>query len=431
MELVLERSRSLGLDPQSETFAAALDASDELAAFRDEFMLPESGGTYLCGNSLGLQPKSMKQVILSDLERWAKLGVDGHFADEGPSVPWLTIEEETRDVAAAVVGALRDEVICMNSLTVNLHLLLACFYRPKPTRYKIVIEADAFPSDDYAVQSWAANRGYGSDAIVRVSGSTNEIIEAIQAPDVALALVSALQYYTGELFDVRRIANAGRDAGVLVGFDLAHAVGNVPLALHDDGVDFACWCSYKYLNAGPGAIAGAFIHQTHAQDLGPGALRGWWGNRRESRFEMRSCFDPMPGVAGLQLSNPPTLPMLQLREALRLHTRAGAAKLREKSVLLTGYLELLLRRTLGDKFSMLTPVQPHRRGAQLSLLFEPPLFDVDEIYAKLRSLGVVIDVRRPNVVRVAPAPLYNSFADVQRFASLLRIICRDHGALAT
>ena len=422
MESILARSAELGVEVESAALAAALDASDELAAFRDEFLFPSgTTTTYLCGNSLGLQPKSMREVVLADLDRWAALGVEGHFAPEGPSVPWWTIEDETRADAAAIVGAEPREVVCMNSLTVNLHLLLAAFYRPTATRFKILIEANAFPSDEYAVQSCARQRGF-DDAVVRVDGDTDAIVQALNAPDVALVLVSALQYYTGELFDIRRIARAARHCGVIAGFDLAHAAGNVHLRLHDDDADFACWCSYKYLNAGPGAIAGAFVHDRHAADLADSAagLRGWWGNRRETRFDMRPTFDPAPGIAGLQLSNPPTLPMLQLREALRLHAKAGLPALRAKSIRLTAYLELLLRRALGDDFDMLTPTDPARRGAQLSLLFEPPKFDVDQIHTKLRDRGVFVDVRKPNVIRVAPAPIYNSFADVLRFVSLLK-----------
>lgn len=389
---------------------------DELASFRDSF---EMVGTYLCGNSLGLQPKAMRQTVLEDLDRWATHGVEGHFVEAGPGVPWWTIEDTTRASAANIVGALETEVICMNSLTVNLHLLMAAFYRPTPDKFKIVVEAQAFPSDEYAVQSCATHHNLDpATTIVRLGGSTDEIIQGILAEgdSVAVVLIAAVQYYTGEFFNVKKITQAAHAVGAVAGFDLAHAVGNVPLSLHDDGVDFACWCSYKYLNAGPGALAGAFVHDKHDCER---ALRGWWGNERRSRFDMEMNMRPMRGVAGLQLSNPPTIPMLQLKDALSLIVEASMPKLRAKSIRLTKYLEDLLRDALKDDFNMLTPTDPDKRGAQLSLLFEPPKFDVEQIAAGLRSSNIFVDVRKPNVIRVAPAPIYNSFADVQRFVTVL------------
>lgn len=382
---------------------------DELASFKSEFHVP-SEGVYLCGNSLGLQPKSAKQVVVDDLERWATMGVEGHFVEEGKSVPWWKIEDETRGPMAEIVGAKHEEVICMNSLTVNLHLLLAAFYKPTKTRDKIVVEAGAFPSDEYVVQSW-------SSKIVRVEGSTEEIVEAVSRDDVALCLIGALQYYSGELFDVARIAKAARENGCVAGFDLAHAVGNVELSLHDDDVDFAAWCSYKYLNGGPGGIAGVFVHERHADSLK--GLQGWWGNKRESRFDMNSNFEPSVGVARLQLSNPPTIPMLVLRQALDIHVRAGMKRIRAKSVALTGLLESLL---VKEEVKILTPSDPQKRGAQLSLFFPD---SCEKIFNKLREQKVFVDLRRPDVIRVAPAPLYNSFEDVYKFIDCLKIALRS------
>ncbi|KAJ8605161.1 hypothetical protein CTAYLR_000349 [Chrysophaeum taylorii] len=341
------------------------------------------------------------------------MGVEGHFLQGPPSVPWWTIEDETRSMMAEIVGAREDEVVCMNSLTVNLHLLLAAFYRPTPERFKILIEPNAFPSDEYAVQSCAKHHGYDPDVAI-VRGDAGAI-----GDDVAVVLISAVQYYTGEFFDVRAVAARARARGAVAGFDLAHAVGNVELHLHDDDVDFAVWCSYKYLNAGPGGLAGAFVHSRHDVEAMDGALRGWWGNARSSRFEMRPTFDPQPGVAGLQLSNPPTIPMLALRDALQIHVKVGMPKIRAKSRELTARLETLLRQALGDNFAMLTPEDPNKRGAQLSLLFEPPDFDVDAIHDHLRKHHIFVDVRRPNVIRVAPAPLYNTLDDIQTFVSRL------------
>lgn len=392
---------------------------DELASFRDCF---EQVGTYLCGNSLGLQPKAMRQTVLDDLDRWAKLGVEGHFVEAGPSVPWVSIEDISRASAANIVGALETEVVCMNSLTVNLHLLMAAFYKPTPERYKILIEAQAFPSDEYAVQSCATHHNLDpATTIVRLEGSSDDIVRGILAEDnVAVVLIAGVQYYTGEFFNIKKITEAAHAVGAVAGFDLAHAVGNVPLSLHDDQVDFACWCSYKYLNAGPGALAGAYVHDKHEVQ----GLRGWWGNERKTRFDMEMNMRPQRGVAGLQLSNPPTIPMLQLKDAYNLIVEASMPKLRAKSIRLTQYLEDLLRKELNDDFNMLTPTDPERRGAQLSLVFEPPKFDVEKMAQELRSKDIFVDVRKPNVIRVAPAPIYNSFDDVLRFVTVLGDIVR-------
>jgi len=406
--------------------AEVLDAEDELGSFRSEFHFPKGKEvTYLCGNSLGLQPKRIRDAVNADLDRWAKFGVEGHFLEEEPGVPWWTIEDICKKDLASVVGARAEEVAVMNSLTVNLHLLLAAFYAPTEDSYEIVIEAHAFPSDEYAVQSVVEKHGLdASMAVVRLDATnTADLCAQIRerGSKVAVVLIAPLQYYTGTLYNIRDIVVAARSIGAVAGFDLAHAVGNVEVNLHDDDADFACWCSYKYLNAGPGAIGGAFVHAKYVEDEtfpAKQALRGWWGNKRETRFDMKPTFDPLPGVAGLQLSNPPTLPVLALREALSLTAEAGLPRLRRKSIKLTAYLELLLREALGDTFSMLTPSNPDERGAQLSLLFVN--HDVDAIFEGLRRRHVFVDVRRPDVIRVAPAPLYNSFKDVSRFVTHLK-----------
>uniref|UniRef100_A0A7S3K4P8 Kynureninase n=1 Tax=Aureoumbra lagunensis TaxID=44058 RepID=A0A7S3K4P8_9STRA len=414
-----------GLQVDSEEFAKYLDGNDELRKYRETVCFPSEDAIYLCGNSLGLQPKGIRSAILQDLDRWAVYGVEGHFVEEAPSVPWWTIEDLPKADLTNIVGAHESEIAVMNSLTVNLHLLLAAFYKPTKSRFKIIIEANAFPSDEYVVQSVATRHNFDpNETIVRISANTNqEMATAIrqigEKNQVALILIAPLQYLTGIFYDIQSIVYAGHHIGAIVGLDLAHAVGNVELSLHDHQVDFACWCSYKYLNAGPGAIAGAFVHQKHQEALATNtsALRGWWGNKRDSRFLMQQHFDPQPGIAGLQLSNPPTLPVIQLAQATALINRASMPKLRAKSKRLTAYLEFLLRRHLKSDFNMLTPSDPERRGAQLSLYF--PHRDVDTIFAALRKRSVFVDVRRPDVIRVAPAPLYNSFTDVHRFVTVL------------
>ncbi|KAJ1445688.1 pyridoxal phosphate-dependent transferase, partial [Pelagophyceae sp. CCMP2097] len=388
----------------------------------------------LSGNSLGLQPAGVRAAVLEDLDRWAAHGVEGHFVSEGPGVPWVDIEERSRDAAARIVGAddAALEVALMNSTTVNLHVLLSAFYQPTAQRNKILIEAGAFPSDDYAVQSTLQRHGYGAAEIVRVDVlggvagirdgdvGTDAVVAAIEraGSSLAVVLVGALQYYSGALFDVKRIADAAHAVGAIAGFDVAHAAGNIDLRLHDDGADFACWCSYKYLNAGPGAIAGAFVHARHADAEMPGAMRGWWGNKLATRFEMRPEFDGQRGVAGLQLANPPTLPMVQLGVAYAVTDRATMTQLRVKSIKLTAYLELCLERFgVTRHCRILTPRDSARRGCQLSLKFEDGT--ASAVCDLLRARDVFVDLRRPDVIRVAPAPLYNTFSDARRGALYL------------
>lgn len=421
---------SLGTTVASPDFPAKADAADELRPFREKFLFPAADAAgrpsvYLCGNSLGLQPASTKQAVLADLDRWAALGVEGHFEDEpgrpNPGVAWWTIEDLAEAEAARLVGAEPGEVVIMNSLTVNLHLLLGAFYRPDGEREVVVVEDMAFPSDEYAVQSVVRHHGRDPAAcIVRVPHGADFAAAVAELGDrCCVVLVGALQYYSGEWYDAKALADAAHGAGAVLGLDCAHAAGNVPLALHADGVDFACWCSYKYLNSGPGALAGAFVHAKHDTRTLDGALRGWWGNERSSRFRMAREPEFRAGAPGLQLSNPPTLPMVALKEAYALHDAATMAKLRAKSLALTGYLEVLLAQLLPPgSHDQVTPRDPARRGAQLSLLFAPPT-DVDAVFAELRKRNVFVDLRRPNVIRVAPAPLYSGFADVRAFVDCL------------
>ena len=420
---LLKAAAELEVDPRSDAFARALDDEDALKEYRTKFCFPPpSNGRdalYLCGHSLGLQPRATRRAVLDDLDRWAQYGVEGHFAQPSGGTAWWTIEDVAEAEAARLVGAQRSEVVLMNSLTVNLHLLLSAFYRPVGSRRKILIEAHAFPSDEYAVQSCVASRGGDIAAdIIRVDGNIDALVAAIakHATSLAVVLVGAVQYYSGEWFDASKLATITHEQGALLGLDCAHAAGNVPLQLHDDKVDFACWCSYKYLNSGPGAIAGAFVHDKHDTRAMAGVLRGWWGHERGTRFEMNQ--DPVyrAGAAGLQLSNPPTLPMVALREAYRLHDAASIEGLRAKSLKLTAYLELLLALE-HPTLEIVTPRDPTRRGAQLSIRLADG--SVEGVFARLQKMHVFADLRRPDVLRVAPAPLYNSFGDVRLFIEAL------------
>ena len=410
--------------------AAALDAADPLAAFRQEFHIPAGPDgrpcAYFCGNSLGLQPTSAAAAVAQELADWARLGVEGHF--HGTS-PWLHYHETLAEPTARLVGARPLEVVVMNSLTVNLHLLLVSFYRPTATRYKILLEGGAFPSDQYALESQARLHGLDpADALVELlprPGEHTLRTEDIEAriaelgDSLATVLIGGVNYYTGQAFDMAAIARAGHAAGALVGFDLAHAAGNLPLHLHDWDVDFACWCSYKYLNSGPGGPAGVFVHERFAHRPDLLRLAGWWGHDPADRFQMKKGFRPMPGAAGWQLSNAPILPMAVHRASLALVDRAGGmAALRRKSEQLTAYLEHLIQGLdlPPDVLEIITPADPAQRGCQLSVLVHRrgrALFD------HLAAQGVVADWREPNVIRLAPVPFYNSFADVARAGAAL------------
>lgn len=424
--------------------ARALDADDELAPLRGEFELPRERGrtlVYLCGHSLGLMPRAARARVDAELERWSALGVDGHFPDERPPHGrpsrveshhggWLDYHTQFAGPLAELVGASRDEVVAMNTLTVNLHLMLATFFRPTKERYKILVERDAFSSDRYAVESQLRWHGLDpKDALVELGPRAGtfeldreryEALLAAEGERIALVLLPGVQYLSGERLDLAAYASAARRYGCHVGFDLAHAIGNVPLALHDAGADFAVWCSYKYLNAGPGAVGGCFVHRRHGDAKELPRLAGWWGHDRARRFLMEPDFAPLSGAEGWQLSNPPILSLAPLGASLELFAAAGLKRLRRKSLGLTRYLEWLLGRELAGRVRFLTPADPERRGCHVAVQFEPPPHDARDFAARLRAAGIVADWRRPNVLRLAPVPLYNRYRDVFAAVQALR-----------
>ncbi|HET9485041.1 MAG TPA: kynureninase [Xanthomonadales bacterium] len=409
----------------AELEAIALDAADPLAAFRDEFLVPPHDGreqAYLCGNSLGLQPRGTRAALAAELDDWATLAVEAHFRGRHPWMPYHTF---VRDHLAELAGALPREVVAMNSLTVNLHLMMASFYRPTSERAAILIEARAFPSDHHAVESQIRFHGHDpARELIELEpdepdGTTS--MAAIEAAigrhgaRLALVLMPGVQYLTGQAFDLGAITRLGHAAGAKVGFDLAHAIGNLDVALHDSGADFAVWCSYKYLNAGPGAVAGCFVHERHARAQLP-RLAGWWGHDPATRFAMGPEFVPTPGADGWQLSNPPILALAPLRVSLELFHRAGIGRLREKSIALTGYLEQLIRSRLSRVLRIVTPAEPERRGCQLSLRVQGARESGRSLFDHLARDGIVCDWREPDVIRVSPTPLYNRRIDCLRFA---------------
>ena len=412
----------------SASFAQRMDADDPLAAFQDQFHMPldQKGQKciYLCGNSLGLQPKSVRESIEQELQDWQTFGVEGHFHAKNP---WMRYHELLAEPMARLVGAKPLEVVVMNTLTVNLHLLMVSFYRPTAKRYKILIEASAFPSDQYAVKSQLHFHGYHpDDALIEVQPDdgqawiSTEKIEAVlaqQGHEIALVLLGGVNYYSGQAFDMARITAAAHTQGCVVGFDLAHAAGNVMLHLHDWQVDFAVWCSYKYLNAGPGSTAGCFVHERHANAVDLPRFAGWWGHDKATRFKMGPDFQPIAGAEGWQLSNPAILPLAALRASMAIFDEAGMANLCAKSEKLTGYLEFLIEQIGGDAVESITPKQPEARGAQLSLRLAR---DGKAVFDRLSARGVVCDWREPDVIRIAPVPLYNSFTDVYRFVEIMK-----------
>jgi kynureninase len=405
-------------------FAQAMTAADPLAPFRDRFHVPKtpdgSDCVYLCGHSLGLQPKSARAYIEQELQDWQRLGVEGHFHAQNP---WMPYHEILAAPTARLVGALPSEVVVMNSLTANLHLMMVSFYRPTATRHQIAIESNAFPSDQYAVQSQIAFHGYDpaqsllemaprpGEATIRTEDIEKWLAE--KGEQIALILLGGVNYYSGQAFDCARIAQAAHAQGCVVGFDMAHAAGNLPLHLHDWNADFAVWCSYKYLNGGPGCIAGCFVHERHARTRQLPRFAGWWGHDKSSRFQMPSQFQPIPGAEGWQLSNPSILSMAALRASMEIFDQATIARLRGKSVTLTAYLEFLLAQQANETFSILTPRDPAQRGAQLSLQIRN---GGRALCDRLGRQGILCDWREPDILRVAPVPLYNSFVDVHRFA---------------
>ena len=409
----------------SDAYALAQDASDPLRALRAQFHIPLHAGdeqAYFCGNSLGLQPRGARAMVEEVLDKWADDAVEGHFREPAP---WMPYHELVRNGLAEVVGALPAEVVAMNSLTANLHLMLVSFFRPTPERPAILMEAGAFPSDRHAIESQLRFHGLDpatdlvevepDQADGTISMAAIESAIAMHGPRLALVLWPGVQYRTGQAFDLAAIARLAHAAGAVAGFDLAHAVGNLPLRLHDSGADFAVWCHYKYMNAGPGAIGGCFVHERHARTQRP-RFAGWWGHDQRTRFQMGPAFAPTPGADGWQLSNPPILALAPLRASLELFAQAGMGALRARSLRLTGYLEALIRERLADTLQIVTPRDPEHRGAQLSLRVAGGRARGRALFDALSRAGIIGDWREPDVIRISPAPLYNTHADILRFA---------------
>ncbi|OZV69389.1 kynureninase [Winogradskyella aurantia] len=411
-------------------FAVLQDREDPLSHYRSKFHIPKhSDGTdtiYFCGNSLGLQPKSTQSYIDQELKDWAELGVEGHVHGTNP---WLSYHELLTDNMAQIVGAKPIEVVVMNTLTTNLHLMMVSFYKPTKTRYKILIEADAFPSDKYAVESQLRHHGYDDkeglllwhsrvgEELARYEDLENIIKN--HGHEIALVMIGGVNYYTGQFFDLNRITTLGHDHGCIVGFDCAHGAGNVKLNLHQSGADFAIWCTYKYLNSGPGSLSGVFVHERHAYDNKLNRFTGWWSHNKETRFKMRDDFDLLPGAEGWQLSNPPILSMAAIKASLDMFGEAGMDNLITKSRKLTGYFEFLLNELKNDNIKIITPSQPGERGCQLSIQVKNAN---KNLHQKLTEAGIISDWREPDVIRCAPVPLYNSFKDVYTMVERLKII---------
>ena len=412
-------------------FAKAQDEADPLRNYRDRFHFPSLGTpelAYFSGHSLGLQPKAASAAVELELGEWAKYGVEGHFHATNP---WYSYHENLTPPMAKIVGARESEVVCMNSLTTNIHLLFVSFYRPSRERYKIVSEARMFPSDRYLLETQAQFHGFDpDDAIVEIAPREGEwtireedILAAVDANAEQLAMVffGGVNYFTGQFFDLPALTKAAHAAGAVAGFDLAHAAGNVPLALHDWDIDFAAWCSYKYLNSGPGNVGAIFVHERHASNFELPRFGGWWGHDKATRFQMNSGFRPMPGAEGWQLSNAPVLGMSVMKASIDIFAEVGMAALREKSEKLTGYLEytigLLAQEFPDASIGMITPRDPARRGSQISINIggrERRLFE------DMIAEGVIADFREPCIIRIAPAPLYNAFEDVFTFGKVMR-----------
>lgn len=413
-----------------KTYAQKLDANDPLSSFRSKFHIPirnEKDSIYLCGNSLGLQPKNTLDYINIELDSWAKNGVEGHFEGENP---WVEYHKKTKETIAGLLGAKENEIVSMNNLTTNLHLMLASFYQPKGKRTKILIEDGAFPSDHYAAESHIERLGLDSKKNLELikpqhgdNFTTEEIVKKIDelGDELALVLWPGIQYYTGQFFDFKSICEAAHKVGAYVGFDLAHAMGNLPMSLHDDHADFAVWCSYKYLNSGPGGVSGVFVHETHATNKDFPKLKGWWGHEQSTRFQMDNEFKPANGADSWMLSNMNILSMAAHCASLDIFEQAGIEDLRKKSIDLTSYLESLLLNDpiISARIKILTPSNSNDRGCQLSIFL---LRDGKEVFDQLIVNGVILDWREPNVIRVAPVPLYNTFGDVWEFYSILKRI---------
>lgn len=411
-------------------YAQFLDQQDPLRSFRDKFYIPLMHGKeaiYFTGNSLGLQPKKTQDYVLNELEDWANYGVEGHFHARNP---WMPYHEIFTEQLCKLVGALPHEVVAMNQLTVNLHLLMLSFYRPSKERYKIICEAKAFPSDQYAMESQVTLHGFKyEDAVIEVTPRegehtirTEDIISIIEQhkDSVALVLFSGVNYYTGQLFNIKEITAAAHKAGAYAGFDLAHAAGNVPLQMHDWNADFACWCSYKYLNSGPGGVSGVYIHERHSSDTSMPRLAGWWGHDKDSRFLMEQGFRPIPSAEGWQLSNAPVLSMAAHKAALDVFDEAGWGAVFKKATELNNYLWYVLGQVnaacADNPVEIITPKSEAEHGCQVSMLM---LRDGKKIFEELKKQSVIADWREPNVIRIAPVPLYNSFEDVYRFGEII------------
>lgn len=413
----------------SLSFAKKLDRVDPLKVFRAKFHIPKINDKpciYFTGNSLGLQPKSTRKFVTEELDDWALLGVEGHLKSRRP---WLYYHKFTKKALAKLVGAKPIEVVAMNQLTVNLHLMMVSFYRPTKERFKIITEAGAFSSDHYAFESQLKLHGLSPEkSLVEITPRlgesalrTEDILSTISEHTNQLALVifGGVQYYSGQFFNLKKITEAGHKAGAIVGFDLAHAAGNIPLHLHRDNVDFAVWCSYKYLNSGPGGVAGAFVHERHAKNFNLKRFSGWWGHNEKHRFEMKKGFEPLPGVDGWQLSNFPVLSGAAHLASLELFQQTNMGALRKKSILLTGYLEFLLTQieNHNNHFSILTPSHPEERGCQLSIFMKR---NGKKVFDEMTKAGVISDWREPGVIRVAPVPFYNSFREVYTFVQIFK-----------
>jgi kynureninase len=405
-------------------FAKSLDAQDNLAHFRNEFHLLKDK-IYLCGNSLGLQPKAARAAVEQEFSDWEKLGVEAHFDGKNP---WFHYHKYLTEHSARVVGALPHEVVVMNNLTTNLHLLMVTFYRPTATRYKIIMEGGAFPSDMYAMETQARFHGLNpDDAIVELVPRTGEhtlriedILTTIKqhGESVAVVMLGGVNYYTGQAFDMKTIAESAHAIGAYAGFDLAHAAGNLNLQLHDWDADFACWCSYKYLNSGPGGTSGVYIHERHAKDTTLPRFGGWWGHDESTRFKMIKGFKPTPTAEGWQLSNAQVFPMAIHKASLEMFDRAGMQNLRTKSEKLTGFLEFLLHEiNTKQEFEIITPKNSAERGCQLSLLFKQ---NGRQTFDKLLQHNIIADWREPNVMRLSPVPLYNTFEEMYRLSEVMK-----------
>lgn len=415
----------------TKSFAAKLDEDDELRNFRNEFIFPKHNGKdviYLTGNSLGLQPVGSKDALIQELEDWSLFGVEGHFLAKNP---WFSYHEMFKPLLAEIVGAKDLEVTAMNGLTANLHFLMVSFYRPKGKRFKIICESKAFPSDQYALESQVRFHNLNPDeAIIEISPREGEhclreedIIKAIElnADELALVMIGGVNYYTGQLFDMKSITEAGHKAGAKVGFDLAHAAGNVELKLHEWNVDFAAWCSYKYLNSGPGSVAGIFVHEKYSRDKDVHRFAGWWGNDPSSRFKMVKGFVPSVGADSWQVSNAPVFSMAVHKVSLEIFSKAGMKNIFDKRDTLTSYLEFIIKdvssSTVNLNIEIITPADKSKRGAQLSLLVHG---SGKHLFDKITAMGVSADWREPNVIRIAPAPLYTRYEDVYEFGQILK-----------